>query len=130
MDIAGRIEADKEILELFGMKVVELDAGVVVLSLVVRKNMVNAAGFCHGGVIFSIADSACAYALGSAGSSPATADANISFLKAALLGDEIVARAEVLRQGRRLGHASVDVRRDGDGELLAVYRASCANIAQ
>lgn len=130
MDIAGRIEADKEILALFGITVVEIGSGVVMLSLTVRKDMVNAQGFCHGGLLFSLADSACAYALASVGLSPATADANISYLKAALLGDEIVARAEVLRHGRRLGHASVEVSREVDGELLAVYRGSCANLAR
>ncbi|MEM7255727.1 MAG: PaaI family thioesterase [Pseudomonadota bacterium] len=130
MDIQGRIEADKEILNLFGMKVVELGDGIVVLSMTVRKDMVNAAGLCHGGVLFSVADSACAYAVGSVGFSPATADANISFIKAALLGDEVIATAKVIRRGRHLGFVGVEIRRAHDDELLAVYRGSCANVAQ
>ncbi len=90
--------------------------------------MLNAGGVCHGGLLFALADSACAYAVAEAGISPATVDANIAYLRGAKLGDEIVATAAVLQAGRRFGHCEVKLTRT-DGDLIALFRATCANLS-
>ena len=121
--------ADAGILALFGIELVEGGEGTMRLAMTVRDDMINAGDMCHGGVLFALADTASAFALGQVGDfRPATVDANITYLRPALKGQRIVADARVVRAGRRNGIAMVDVMRDDDGTLLATFRSTCANL--
>lgn len=98
------------------------------LVLNVDAQRVNAGGMCHGGFLFALADTACAYALGDAGFRPATVDANITYLKPALLNDKVETDIDIIRLGRRQGVVDVRLRRVADAALLAVFRGTCANL--
>ena len=127
MDLQQRIVHDGRVLARLGITVDESSEDGVGLRLTVARDMVNAGGVCHGGLLFALADTACAYALAEAGVSPVTVDANITYLRAAKLDATVIATAEVTRAGRRMGHCDVSLSL-ADGSLLARYRGTCANL--
>jgi len=127
MDLQQRVMADAPLLELLGIRCGDLDEPIV-LYLDVRQEMINAGGMCHGGFLYSLADTACAYSLSQAGVAAATLDASITYLKPANAGETVIARANVLKVGRRVCHSEVRLE-TASGELLATFRGTCVNAA-
>ena len=130
MDISERLRIDAALLAGLGITFAGSSEGKVELSLEVTAERVNAQQFCHGGYLFALADTACAYVLGVAGHSPATVDANITYLKPAKAGDSVLASASLISIGRRQGVAQVRLTRSADDVLLAVYRGTCVNLRE
>lgn len=94
-----------------GMRLVEVGPGRAVLEMTVREDMVNGHGIGHGGLTFTLADSAFAFACNSYNRSTVAAGAEIRFLAPTRLGDVLVAEAvERSREGRD-GVYDVTVRR-------------------
>jgi len=84
-----------------GMKIVEVRAGQAILTMTVEPHMVNGQRIAHGGFIFTLADSAFAFACNSHNERVVAAQANITFIRPGKLGDVLVARArEISRSGR------------------------------
>jgi len=128
VDLNERLARDHGVLDRLGIAVTESPTGGLDLRLRVTADMLNASEVCHGGMLFALADSACAYALAAAGVAPVTVDASITYLRAARIGDEVSTATDVLHTGRRLGHCQVRLTL-ADGTLVADYRATCANVA-
>lgn len=126
LEIQDRIARDGGVLERLNIRVDQSGSKGVRLRMTVADDMVNAGGYCHGGMLFALADTACAYALAEAGSGPVTMDAGITYLRPASAGDTVAAETEVVRAGRRVGHCEVRLSRE-DGTLLAIYRGTCSN---
>ncbi len=103
---------------LLGMRVAELAPGRVTISLELRDEHRNAAGFVHGGVIMSLADHAFGYATNALGRPYVAVQFGINLVAAPAVGTTIYAEAQVLQAGRRAGSAEMTVR-DGGGKLLA-----------
>ncbi|KHL10012.1 acyl-CoA thioesterase [Mumia flava] len=105
-----------------GMEIVACGPGTATVSMLVREDMVNGWGLCHGGLVASVADSAFALACNSHGMVTLAAGFDVTFVEPARRGDLLVARArEVVVRGRG-GLYDVDVVRDRDGAVLAVFR--------
>ena len=85
--------------------------------------MTNGHGTCHGGFIFTLADSAFAFACNSHNRATVAQAAKIDFLRPARRGDLLRAEAREISRGGRSGLYDVEVRRD-DGELLACFRGN------
>jgi len=84
-----------------GMEILEVKAGQAVLTMTIRPHMVNGHGIAHGGFIFTLADSAFAFACNSHNQRTVAAQCNISFIRPGKLGDTLVATArEISRTGR------------------------------
>jgi acyl-CoA thioesterase len=84
-----------------GMETVEVKAGQAVLAMTIQPHMVNGHGIAHGGFIFTLADSAFAFACNSHNQRTVAAQCNISFIRPGKLGDRLVATArEISRTGR------------------------------
>lgn len=84
-----------------GMKIVEVGPGRATLEMTVREDMVNGHAIGHGGLTFSLADSAFAFACNSHNRSTVAQSAEIRFLAPTRLGDVLVAEAvEREREGR------------------------------
>ena len=84
-----------------GMEIVEIGPGVATLAMTVRPDMVNGQRIAHGGFIFTLADSAFAFACNTHNERVVAAQGQITFIKPGKLGDELVARArEISRNGR------------------------------
>jgi len=87
----------------------------------VRRDMINGHGVCHGGCLFMLADTAFAYACNSYNKVTLAAGASIEFLRAAKLGDQVVAIATERHRGRRTGFYDVVVSNQ-EGEEIALFR--------
>ena len=84
-----------------GMRIIEVGAGRATLSMKVQPHMVNGQRIAHGGFIFTLADSAFAFACNSHNEKAVAAQGSISFIRPGKLGDELVAAArEISRSGR------------------------------
>lgn len=105
----------------FGMKIVEIRPGYARLSMTVRKDMVNGHQICHGGLIFTLADSAFAFACNTYGKVTVAAGASVEYLSPAKLGDELTATAQERSRSRRTGVYDVAVH-DQRGECVALFR--------
>ena len=110
-----------------GMKVEEVRPGYARLSMVVTKNMVNGHNLCHGGLIFTLADSTFAYACNSHNQRAVAASASIEFLAPAFLGDVLTAEGVEQALKGRTGVYDMQVSNQ-KGEVIALFRGKSATI--
>jgi acyl-CoA thioesterase len=106
-----------------GMAIVDVDEGLATMTKTVGPNDVNGHGICHGGVIFSLADSAFAFACNSRNQSTVAQHNTISFVSPARAGDVLTARAVELYLNGRNGLYDVVVTNQ-DGSLVAQMRGA------
>jgi acyl-CoA thioesterase len=97
------------------------------VTLTIAETMVNGHAIAHGGVTFTLADSAFAFACNSRNEPNVALQASISFIGAVRLGDRLVAEAQEQSSKGRTGVYDVTVTR-GDGELVALFRGVCYRI--
>ncbi|MCW5701600.1 MAG: hydroxyphenylacetyl-CoA thioesterase PaaI [Bradyrhizobium sp.] len=110
-----------------GMEIVEIGPGRATLAMTVRPEMVNGQRIAHGGFIFTLADSAFAYACNSHNDRTVAAQGDISFLRPGKLGDRLVATArEVSRSGRS---GIYDVRVTSGETVIAEFRGHSRTIS-
>jgi acyl-CoA thioesterase len=103
-----------------GMEIVEIGPGYATLAMTVRPDMVNGQRIAHGGFIFTLADSAFAFACNSHNDRVVAAQGQITFIKPGRLGDRLVAKArEVTRSGRS---GIYDVRVTAGDTVIAEFR--------
>ena len=114
------MEENDRVAKIFGMKVKEVKEGYALVELSVNDSMLNAAGVCQGGVIFSLADFAFAVASNSYGNVALATSANINFTKPALKGEKLTAEAKEVNRSRRVGVYEVIVRKE-DGTAVALF---------
>ena len=114
-----------------GIEVLALAPGRATLRMTVRPDMVQGHGTCHGGLVFSLADSAFAAACNGRSPGPVVAaSAEITWIAPAFLGDALVADAvEHTRYGRN-GVTDVTVTRQSDGALLALFRGRSFEVSR
>lgn len=104
----------------WGLVIEEVREDYARVSMVIRADMLNGHGFAHGGMIFSLADSAFAYVCNGANHASMAAQASIVFLDKVREGETLIAEAhEVAREGRA-GVTRVAVRA-GDGRSVAEF---------
>ncbi len=103
------------------IKVEVTGAGRAEAELEIRSEMLNGHDVCHGGYLFTLADTAFAYACNSYNLVTFAAGASIEFLRPAKLGDQIVAVATERHRGGRTGIYDV-VLSNQDGAEVAVFR--------
>lgn len=104
-----------------GMRILEARPGFARLSMVVREDMLNGHSVCHGGLIFSLADSAFAFSCNSHGGAVVGASASMDFLAPARGGDELTAVAVERWRSKRSGVYEVTVANQ-HGDTIALFR--------
>lgn len=95
--------------------------GAAEARLEVRRTMVNGHDICHGGYIFTLADTAFAFACNTYNRVTVAAGASIEFVRPGGLGDTLTATAIEAHRGGRTGIYDVNVTNQ-DGELIAIFR--------
>lgn len=102
-----------------GIRVEEIRPGYARTVKTVAEEDLNPTQVPHGGVYFSLADSACGSAMSASGSLAVTINCSFSFLKSAQVGDRLTAEARELQSGKTI--CVLEARVTGEaGELLAV----------
>jgi acyl-CoA thioesterase len=104
-----------------GMQVKEVRPGYARLTLIVRPDMLNGHAICHGGIIFSLADSAFAFACNSHNQNTVASGCSIDFLAPAKAGDELSAEAVERALLGRIGVYDVTVT-NAEGRTIALFR--------
>lgn len=106
-----------------GIQVLEQKAGFSKLSLVVKKDMLNGFGIAHGGITYSIADSALAFASNSKGRKSLSIETSVSHLVSLKEGDEIIAECTCETETEKLGHYHAKVYMKNDpGKIVALFK--------
>ena len=109
-----------------GMEIVDIGPGRATLTMTVRPEMVNGQRIAHGGFIFTLADSAFAFACNSHNDRAVAAQGNITFIRPGKLGDKLVATArEISRSGRS---GIYDVRVTVGETVIAEFRGHSRTI--
>ena len=109
-----------------GMEIVEIRPGQATLTMTVKPDMVNGQRIAHGGFIFTLADSAFAFACNTHNQRTVAAQGSITFLRPGKLGDLLVATArEISRSGRS---GIYDVRVTAGDVVIAEFRGHSRTI--
>lgn len=104
-----------------GIKIEIREAGSATAHMGIREDMINGFDVCHGGLIFTLADTAFAFACNAYDRVTFPASASIEFVRPARLGDKLSATAREEYRGSRSGYYAVTVENDL-GELVALFR--------
>ena len=86
-----------------GIEILEVSEGYCKAKMNLREDMINGLGVVHGGVAFSLADSAFAFACNNRNNLSLALDTSINFTKPLMPGDELVAEAKELHNGKSTG---------------------------
>jgi acyl-CoA thioesterase len=125
---AGRVMYERDTCsQALGIRLEEIGPGRAVMSMTIRKDMVNGHNIGHGGMIFTLADATFAYACNSHNVNAVAASCDITFPAPAKLGDRLTAVGEERHLRGRNGVYDVTVTNQ-DGELVGLFRGRCRRI--
>lgn len=117
------IRKNDQLGKLLGVQLTEVSEGRALAEMKITHDHLNAAGVCHGGSIFALADIALAAASNSYGNVALLTNGNISVFHATQEGDTLIAKAKEVSASRKLGHYRVKVT-NSTGEQIAIYNAT------
>ena len=119
-DIVSEMMAKDTFSQWLGVEVLSVKDGFAQIKMTVRKEMLNGHLVAHGGISFSLADSAFAFASNSHGQKAVSIETSINHIKPIFEGDELIATAEKESTSKSLGQYIVRVHR-GE-ELVALFK--------
>ena len=112
-----------------GISIDVKEPGKVLATMTVREDMMNGFDVIHGGLTFTLADTAFAFACNSYNQLAVAASAQIEFLRPAVVGDVLTACATEDHRGRRSGYYTVHVQNQRN-ELVALFRGRSASTGE
>jgi acyl-CoA thioesterase len=107
-----------------GIEVLETKEGYSKIRMTIREEMVNGFGIVHGGIPFSLADSAFAFACNNRNNLSVALDVTITFMKAVHVGDILIAEAKEIHNGRSTGVYLIAVTNQNN-EQVALFKGTC-----
>lgn len=107
-----------------GIEVLEVKEGYSKIAMTVRGEMINGFGIVHGGIAFSLADSAFAFACNNRNNLSVALDTSINFIKPVHVGDILTAEATELHNGKSTGLYQIRICNQRDHEV-AVFKGLC-----
>lgn len=107
-----------------GIEVLEIKEGYSRIKMIIRKEMVNGFGIVHGGIAFSLSDSAFAFACNNRNTLSVALDTSINFLKPVSVGDELIAEAKEIHNGKSTGLYHISVYNQHDHQV-AFFKGTC-----
>jgi len=130
-DAAQAMWSRDHVAKAMGMTLEEVKPGYARLSMVIRQDMVNGHAICHGGMVFTLADTAFAYSCNSYNLNTVASACHIDFLAPSHLGSTLVAEGVERSQGGRTGVYDVTVSAvdsAGVAKTIALFRGKSARI--
>ena len=106
------------------VKVLDIKEGYSKIQMTIRKEMVNGFGIVHGGIAFSLADSAFAFACNNRNNLSVALDTAINFTKPVHVGDVLTAEAKELHNGKSTGLYHISISNDKD-HVVALFKGTC-----
>lgn len=103
-----------------GIEILECEIGKVKVVMTIRKEMLNSMGKAHGGISYSLADTAFGFAANTHGKYAVSIETSINHIEALNEGDVIVAESVIEKVNNKVGFNIIEVKR-GD-ELVALFK--------
>lgn len=110
-----------------GMVLDQVEAGRATMTMTVTKSMTNGHGICHGGYIFTLADSAFAFACNTYNQVTVAQHCSVTYIAPGSLNDLLTASAREVSRTGRSGIYDIRVAR-GDGTVIAEFRGHSRTI--
>lgn len=107
-----------------GISILEIREGYSKITMTVRQEMMNGLGIVHGGICFSLADSAFAFACNNRNNLSVALDTSINFTKPVHVGDVLTAEAKELHNGRSTGLYHIAITNQ-DNHIVALFKGTC-----
>jgi acyl-CoA thioesterase len=107
-----------------GIKVLEVREGYSKIRMTVRSEMINGFGIVHGGVAFSLADSAFAFACNNRNNLSVALDTAINFTKPVHVDDVLTAEAKEIHNGKSTGLYHITIMNQRD-HVVAMFKGTC-----
>lgn len=107
-----------------GITVQEIREGYSKIGMTIRQEMINGFGIVHGGICFSLADSAFAFACNNRNNLSVALDTTCNFTRSTQPGDVLTAEAKELHNGRSTGLYLITVTNQ-KGETVALFKGTC-----
>ena len=105
-----------------GIEVLQMDKGYCQLKLSVREEMLNGFQVAHGGIAYSLADSALAFAANSHGRHALSIDTSINHFEKVVLNDQLIAIATEESLKPKVGCYRVEIKKEG--KLVALFKGT------
>ena len=106
-----------------GIEAVAVNTGCCVLRMTIRKEMLNSYAIAHGGITYSLADSALAFASNSHGRKTVSVETGISHTESLKEGDIITAVAEEMSLSNKIGIYQVTVKNQNE-KVVALFKGT------
>jgi acyl-CoA thioesterase len=126
---AAKMYANDRASQALGIEIEIPEVGSAVATMTVGEEMVNGFDLCHGGLVFTLADTAFAYACNAYNDVTVAGAGTIDFLRTAFLGDELKAVALEEHRGKRGGVYAVEVVNQ-HAEFVALFRGRAISRGQ
>ncbi|MFT7588817.1 MAG: acyl-CoA thioesterase [Limisphaerales bacterium] len=126
-EVYNKMMASDYCTQWMGAELVEIKEGYCKLKMTVRKEMLNGHGIMHGGIAYTFADSAFAFASNSYGRVAVSISGTMHFAKSANEGDVLIAEAKAINVTYKTGDFDVTVSKDDEPYYFfrgTVYRSS------
>lgn len=107
-----------------GINVLAVKEGYSKIKMTVRPEMVNGFGIVHGGIAFSLADSAFAFACNNRNELSVALDTSINFIKPVQVGDVLEAEAVEMHNGKSTGLYTITITNQ-TGQVVAIFKGLC-----
>jgi len=107
-----------------GIKIVEIKEGYSKLQMEVREEMINGFDIVHGGIAFSLADTAFAFACNNRNNRSVALDTSINFTKPVYPGDILIAEAKELHNGKSTGLYHITISNQHN-KMVAFFKGNC-----
>jgi acyl-CoA thioesterase len=107
-----------------GIEILEIREGYSKIKMKIRDEMLNGFGIVHGGVTFSFADSAFAFACNNRNNLSLALDTSINFIKPAHVDDVLIAEALEIHNGKSTGLYQISIKNQND-HLIALFKGTC-----
>ena len=128
-DCGAKMYASDRASKSLGIEIEIPEAGSAVATMYVRQEMVNGFDICHGGMVFTLADTAFAFACNAYDEVTVAGGGNIEFLRPATRGEQLRATAMEVHRGRKQGVYRVEVRNQDD-KLVALFQGRSVSRGQ
>ncbi len=107
-----------------GIEILEVREGYSQIRMTVREEMINGFGIVHGGIAFSLADSAFAFACNNRNNLSVALDTSINFTKPVHVGDILTADAKEIHNGRSTGLYHISITNQHT-QQVAIFKGTC-----
>lgn len=121
--IVGRMMEKDAFSQWLGVEIISIKPGFAELKMTLRPEMCNGFGIAHGGIAYSLADSALAFAANAHGRIAVSAKTSIAHLEQVRPGDSLYATAIEQHAGNKLAHYQIDIK-NTEGNKVAIFEGT------